>query len=516
MSISNQLGSYFEELFNHYRKVGTSPKIPYAYSLLASTIGGVTGCPHPSEENTYVGFNTRKQNTMESSETHINPPVNGVSYTRSLHFKFFLYDMFYGVRPWELGIDRKAFAFEDTIIMDGSFESVDTGSGSISLSGNTFSITFWFFDLITGKLRTKKEVTVQPVTVELENYWLNLIDVVGDYDNTDKFFDMANFSGLDVSSMIIDEYSSLNPLSYQVVSTTYTTNGSSLDEQYRKTTIVQNSLQRLSFTSALNSGSWSDYPLGDSPLEATARHLSMHFNNKYATTQTGAGVMQVLEAVDADMQEAFSANVQNAGINFSDLRSLYQAVQGYFSVMASDICSYKRLPRVFNAYFQAQLDYYFFTSTSWPAIMELAVTHTLEYVKEDYSLSDDAATLRGYLNKYIDYAGANGVYYSSSNGEYVKRLGAAADNVQAVLTMYKNIQLRTMIVAIERERNILQGQAKFQGSFDLLDKAVTPQPGVAYTVYAGQSVTNIVCTGYNISIDSAGNYRTSVNFTKKV
>lgn len=216
------------------------------------------------------------------------------------------------------------------------------------------------------------------------------------------------------------------------------------------------------------------------------------------------------------MELAFSLDPANAGINFGDLRALWQAVQNYFGVMAANICSWAKLPRVFNAIFQAKLDKQFFFSSIWPAPMDAAITEALGFIKEDYSLSDDVVTLKGYLQKYWDYMGSEGVFYRTTSGENVKRLGAAANNVQRILTAYKEAQTNAYWVAEIRERNILVEQAKFQGSFELLDKSFTPQPGVAMTAYIGYLDTAVICTGYSINIDASGNFRTMVNYVKKM
>lgn len=508
------VGDFFNQLRSHYQCAGNL-RVPYAYSQLNQVYAATTELTQSTSE----GYSTRKKPTISSYFKRWTNPTTNTS--RNLNFSLYMYDLFYGVLPWTLGINRKSFAFDDCVVVAGQFSGlsrVDPPT-TMSLSVSDYQLTLSYYDMTTGRLVIEQKLKMRLASdVLISDYWMNLADYQSDFSGVDKFFELSIYEGFAVDAYIVDEYSvPNNPLAHQKRSTTYEwLTDTSVYQETTTTTIYPDPVYKLIHTSALDSGAWTNYPLGNSAWDFVARKLGIPFNNRYATTQTGAGVIQIQEAVQADMELAFSLDPANAGINFGDLRALWQAVQNYFGVMAANICSWAKLPRVFNAIFQAKLDKQFFFSSIWPAPMDAAITEALGFIKEDYSLSDDVVTLKGYLQKYWDYMGSEGVFYRTTSGENVKRLGAAANNVQRILTAYKEAQTNAYWVAEIRERNILVEQAKFQGSFELLDKSFTPQPGVAMTAYIGYLDTAVICTGYSINIDASGNFRTMVNYVKKM
>jgi hypothetical protein len=519
-----QLGYYIESLLEFY-DASVDTAIPVAYSRSSTEIESSWDPKSVTTKasNSFDGYNTRKKNTMFTSESFVGENYEKLS--KNITMSLWLYDLYYGVQPWTLGINRGMFIYEDEPVMKGTTSLVKAQADTqwdIIVSGTEGpEFEFLYYAKFTGRLIQR--IVVQCIvskSSDLYNYWADLSTFVNRYSGDDSFFHLTYFKNLlvyRVTTYIYPEptnYLSHYEIASEViwnVTTTFLPN-----PRYKKSRLIQSPPRYLGYVSAMDTGSWTNYPLGESPEDFVARKLMIPYNNKYATTQAGAGLVQILDAVRRDMEINYRNDEANAGINYSDIRSLYHAVQGYFGVMASDICSAYQLPPAYNRLFQAKLNRQFFMNQHWPGVMDSAVLRAMTFVKEDYSINDTDVNLLGYLKKYWSYEGAEGAFFTTSSGENILRLGAAAADVQRILDELRQAKLDFLWREELKEFNLLMDQSKFSGSFELLDKAITPQPGVELTAYVGKVNTKVLITGYDINIDAEGNFTTNVQFIKRL
>lgn len=519
----HQLGYYIETLLEFY-DASVNTGIPVAYSRSNEEVNYT----HDNKliENLsdygFNGYNTRNKNTMLTSSTFVGAAQEKLC--RNISLNLWLYDLYYGVQPWTLGINRGMFIYEDEPVLRGTAaltKATADAQWEIIVSGTEGpEFEFLYYAKFSGRLLKRILVRcIKGTSTELYNYWADLSTFANRYSGDDSFFYLTYYKEMTVYSVKTYTYPEpTNYLSHYEIEQEVIWDETTLkpNPQARRCRLIQSPPRYLGYVSAMDTGSWTNYPLGESPEDFVARKLMIPYNNKYATTQAGAGLVQILNAVRRDMEINFRNDEANEGINYSDIRSLYHAVQGYFGVMASDICSAYQLPPAYNRLFQAKLNRQFFMNQNWPSVMNFAVDRVMTFVKEDYSINDTSANLVGYLKRYWSYEGAEGLFFRTNSGENILRLGAAAADVQRILDELRQAKLDFLWREELKEFNLLMAQSKFSGSFELLDKAITPQPGVELIAYVGKVNTKVLITGYDINIDADGNYTTNVQFLKRL
>ena len=344
-------------------------------------------------------------------------------------------------------------------------------------------------------------------------------------------------------------YNLVSPQSYQEVELDLVT-------YFRAFRTIFSPLERLNQISALDTGAWASYPLGASPEECTARSLGIPYNNVYATTQGRNGVLQILGAVNTDL--LFKFNQYHAGINFNDLRTLFEAVKGYYTAMAASICRTLKLHRIYIPYITALIvvqESFVSVDTDPTAGISFPGSYTLEnifgygslyvnndprnrygypqwnqldglristlytvlqYIKEDYSLNETISQMFSYYE--LARTWINRKFYTQISGDAVKRLGVDAANAQRVLDEVRKYYNNARMSAIDKALNeLIRSMAGFSGSTEVLDIIQLPiNPSSAIKLEFGGVEVRALVTSYSMAFTSEGAVQANIDFIESL
>lgn len=524
----------YSEFLDWY--VGGSFNVPYIYAESTSN-ENVLSDESVVLVQTYTGYNARRKPTVVANvQTTVS---EGTSY--SVQFNLYSYDYFKSNFAFhDFGVNKGWYIFDDFLMamfkFEGSFDS-DGAPVAVSLTVQTY-----YYDPNTGKLVTKIELQGVPLADSIEEDTLsslidNLAAAEADYTGAVKVVPINttgstgfNASELDLNKWSRYNYTEISPRAY--LENRYDI----IDDTYygKATNVVRSPIDRLARLSAIDSGAWSKVPVGSSILECAARYAGITYNNIYYQLDDVAdvGLLQILGAVDADVQYAYDNNAVFAGTNFADLKTLAAAVKSYYSLAASLVCNSLHLPRAYVPYAAAAIAYQDFVGSAvgggghfvlerYPKAGSLVIDGVLptimQYIAEDFSLTDGAASLVGYYNRYKGIMGFNGSYYGSTGGDNVKRLGVNAGNVGGALEAYRLFQALFLASEVDKALNALyQDASRVVGSCSLLNASLLPvQPGSSVKVVTSSGLFTGVVLGYNISLSADGNASATVDFAQR-
>ena len=526
-----------------YAKNFSALTVKYFYSESTSVSQTVKGGEIQTSV-AYSGYNSRKQLTIQASQSRT---VAGKLFGL-VSFQFRSYDFFGGVDPNTLGLNKGGFSYGDFIIAELKVNYVyDNARHSwvISASENGSEVVILvlnFYDLKTGELTRVERSALTPTSAEVDtsgfealySQLVSLDILSGAAPQTYVHSkDALWLLGLDMgsgdcSTSTYSRIDSRNTL-VNVYARTFSGDFSTPDDVSVDVRTENRPLPRLARMSALDTGAWVNYPLGSTPLDLVARNLRITYNNIYGNLTTGTGVIQVIAAVTADMTYAFETNSGNAGINFSDLRTLQEAVKSYGGAWGSLVCRGLGLNHLWSDYVSAVVLLLEFNKnvavphlgcvSGYPYFSAIAgsmwgapFNTILQFIKEDYSINE--SDLGKFYNLAANYLSAGGVFFSSINGKEVKLLGAGASqaaNILAADQLYTNVELWA---AVDRAFNALVGKIVIDtGSFELLDMTELPMDvGTYLIVETADGDKRVMVADYSMSFSSGGNIAASVSF----